>query len=62
MEKRKQKYRKTSKGIGRKIMHTLAARVVIVPFFLFGGNGIERRSWQFNTSLSTLSTSAIQGR
>ena len=37
-------------------MHSLAARVVIIIssiIFSVWGNGIERRSWQFNTSLST---------
>lgn len=49
-------------------MHTLAAGLVIVIFSV-GGNGIERRSWQFNPSISTLliakvseKTSVIQGR
>ena len=41
MEKRKQKYRKTSEGIGRKIMHTLAARVVIVVFFCLGATELS---------------------
>ena len=41
MEKRKQNYRKTSKGIGRKIMHTLAARVVIVVFFCLGATELS---------------------
>lgn len=41
MEKRKEKYRKTSKGIGRKIMHTLAARVVIVVFFCLGATELS---------------------
>ena len=41
MAKRKQKYRKTSKGIGRKIMQTLAARVVIVVFFCLGATELS---------------------
>ena len=69
MEKRKQKYRKTSKGIGRKIMHTLAARVVIVVFFCLGatelsgeaGNSTLRSLRRFS-SLVSEKTSAIQGR
>lgn len=52
MEKRKQKYRKTSKGIGRKIMHTLAARVVIVVFFCLGAT--ELSSEAGNSTLRSL--------